>query len=93
MVLFLGNVTLGLWWVKHAERTRDGHFVGFDGRSTPVGRYPTLAAAQRAVETAPAASEPRMSPRAEAGFHLAAAISGMVALGAFVAAVLTLPVL
>jgi hypothetical protein len=80
-------------YVGYAERTRDGHFVGFDGRSTPVGRYPTLAAAQRAVETAPAASEPMMSPRAEAGFHLAATISGMVALGAFVAAVLTLPVL
>lgn len=80
-------------YVGYAERTGDGHFVGFDGRSTPVGRYPTLAAAQRAVETAPSASVPVLSPRTEAGFHFAAAISGMIALGAFVAAVLTLPVL
>lgn len=28
VVLFLGNVTLGLWWVKHAERTRDAKLIG-----------------------------------------------------------------
>ncbi|HMM65937.1 MAG TPA: DUF2269 family protein [Dokdonella sp.] len=28
VVLFLGNATLGLFWVAHAERTRDPAFVG-----------------------------------------------------------------
>ena len=40
-------------YVGYTERTGDGHFVGFDGRSTPVGRYTTLADAERAVETEP----------------------------------------
>jgi uncharacterized membrane protein len=28
VVLFLGNVTLGLFWVAHAERTRDPKLIG-----------------------------------------------------------------
>jgi len=28
VVLFLGNVTLGLFWVSHAERTRDPKLIG-----------------------------------------------------------------
>ena len=28
VVLFLGNTTLGLFWVAHAERTRDARLIG-----------------------------------------------------------------
>lgn len=28
IILFLGNATLGLFWVAHAERTRDPAFIG-----------------------------------------------------------------
>lgn len=81
-------------YVGYAERTADGHFVGFDGRSTPVGRYISLAEAQSAVETAPANEEdPVLSPRVEGAFQAAAALSGVVAIGTFAAAVFTLPML
>ncbi len=39
-------------YVGFAERTESGDFLGFDGRSTRVGRFATLAQAQRAVEAA-----------------------------------------
>ncbi|GAA3032199.1 peptide ABC transporter permease [Microbacterium dextranolyticum] len=81
-------------FVGFAERTPDGHVVGFDGRSTPVGRYETLAEAQRAVESAPAPSEdsePSMSPRLLGVFQGAATVAGLVALGALGAAALTFP--
>jgi hypothetical protein len=78
-------------FVGFAERTPDGHFVGFDGRSTPVGRYESLDEAQRAVEDAPAGGESAMSPRTEVGMQAAATISGMVALGALAVAMVTLP--
>jgi hypothetical protein len=77
------------------EATPDGHFVGFDSRSTPVGRYGSLAEAQRAVFTAHAV-------RPESGVELAAAqvlwqtaatVSGVVALGALATAVLTTPLI
>ncbi|WP_431804383.1 peptide ABC transporter permease [Microbacterium sp. bgisy203] len=81
-------------YVGYAERTVDGHFVGFDGRSTPVGRYISLAEAQRAVESAPAnEDQPVLSRRAQGAFQAAAALSGIVAIGTFAAAVFTLPML
>lgn len=78
-------------FVGYAERTPDGHYVGFDGRSTPVGRYETLDEARQAVEDAPDNAAPVMSERAENAFHAAASISGVVAIGALAVAVMTLP--
>lgn len=78
-------------YVGYAEQTADGHFVGFDGRSTPVGRYETLADAKRAVESATSDAETVRSPRVHASAHAAAAVSGIVALGTLAAAVLTMP--
>lgn len=82
-------------YVGCVESTPAGHFVGFDSRSTPVGRYMSLAEAQRAVFGAHAArpeagAEPR-SPRAQALWQTAATVSGVVALGALATAVLTTP--
>jgi hypothetical protein len=78
-------------FVGYAEQTPDGHFVGFDGRSTPVGRYETLDEARRAVEEVPENAAPVMSPRAASAFHAAASISGVVAIGTLAVAVMTLP--
>lgn len=78
-------------FVGYAERTPDGHFIGFDGRSTPVGRYSSLDEAQRAVEDAPVNAPPSMSPRVESALHAAASVSGVVAIGALAVAVMTLP--
>lgn len=80
-------------YVGYVERTGDGHHVGFDGCSTPVGRYATLGDAQRAVESAPVnEGEPTLSPRAQGAFQAAAALSGVVAIGTLAAAVFTLPI-
>lgn len=82
-------------YVGCVECTPDGHFVGFDFRSTPVGRYASLGEAQRAVGGAhgarPLLPSPEPSPRAQALWQTAAAISGVVALGALATAVLTTP--
>ena len=77
-------------FVGFAERTADGHVVGFDGRSTPIGRFETLAGAQRAVETAPSHAEQPMSRRKESAFQAAATVAGMVAV-VTLAAAMTLP--
>jgi len=77
-------------FVGFVEQTSDGHFVGFDGRSTPVGRYESLDEAQRAVQQVPA-EEPAISPRAEGAFRAAASVSGLVAVGTLAAAVMMLP--
>lgn len=82
-------------YVGCVECTPDGHFVGFDSRSTPVGRYADLAEAQRAVfrahAAAPLRAAPEPSPRAQALWQTAAAVSGVVALGALATAILTTP--
>lgn len=80
-------------YVGFAEETADGHFVGFDGRSTPVGRYETLAEAQRAVDAARAKESEPLSSRAQAAFQAAAAVAGVVAVGTFATAVLSSPLL
>lgn len=80
-------------YVGYAERTGDGHFVGFDGQSTPVGHYISLREAQRAVERAPRAAATVSSPKIESALHVAAAMTGFVAVATFAAAVLTLPVM
>lgn len=74
-------------FVGFAESTADGHIVGFDSRSTPVGRYESLIDAQRAVETAPIATEAPLSRRTEGAFQAAATVAGMVALSALAVAV------
>lgn len=82
-------------YVGCVESTSDGHFVGFDFRSTPVGRYATLAEAQQSVGAAHGAhrlEEPPESPRAEAMWQAAAALTGIVALGVLATAVLTTPI-
>ena len=76
-------------YVGYVESTAAGHFVGFDFRSTPVGRYSTLAEAQRAVTGVHASPA---SPRVQSLWQTAAVCSGVIALGALTAAVLTTPV-
>lgn len=78
-------------FVGYVERTPDGHYVGFDGRSTPVGRYETIDDARHAVEEAPENAAPALSARAENAFHTVASISGVVAIGTLAVAVMTLP--
>ena len=79
-------------YVGFAERTPDGHFVGFDARSTPVGRYADLGEAKDAVVSARRhAMTESKSPRVQAALHTAAAATGLVALGTLATAVATLP--
>jgi len=83
-------------YVGCVERTPDGNFVGFDFRSTPVGRYASLAEAQRAVGGAQATrplTSPEPSARTQMLWQGAASISGVLALGALAAAVLTTPLI
>lgn len=65
-------------FVGYIDTTADGHYIAFDGRSTPVGRYVVLAEAKRAVLTA---GGPRRVPLygLERRFHAAAAATGAVA--------------
>ncbi len=83
-------------YVGCVESTPDGHFVGFDFRSTPVGRYSTLVDAQHAVgaarDTRPAVDVPPECSRGEAVWQAAAALTGIVALGVLATAVLTTPI-
>lgn len=78
--------------------SRDGEFVGsvdvtaagihiaFDGRSTALGRYPTLEAAQRAVvDVARGVTWPEPTRATRAVWSLATA-TGAVAVGLFVSA-------
>lgn len=71
-------------FVGFAERTSDGHVVGFDGRSTPIGRYDSLERAKRAVESAPAGVAPSRSVAgalSPARLQVAATATGLLALG------------
>lgn len=77
-------------FVGFAERTPDGHVVGFDGRSTPVGRYETLEAAQRAVETAPATAPTRTAAREDL-LQGAATVTGLLALATLAFAAMSFP--
>ncbi|KXC05703.1 hypothetical protein [Microbacterium hominis] len=82
-------------YVGCVECTPDGHFVGFDFRSTPVGRYASLGEAQRAVggahEARPLAAEEKRSKSRRWPGLTAVGIGGVVALGALATAVLTTP--
>lgn len=71
-------------FLGYVDRSADGSFLAFDGRSTPVGRYDTLREAQRAVLSvdALAAGKARvLSRRSRRAFQRAAAASGVVAGG------------
>ena len=78
-------------YVGFAERTTDGHFLGFDSRSTPIGRYADLKEAQRAVASAPSEDAKPASPAVQATLHAAAAATGLVAIATFATALLTFP--
>jgi len=78
-------------YVGFAERTTDGHFLGFDSRSTPIGRYADLKEAQRAVATAPIDEPAGRKPGRGAALHAVAAATGLVAIATFATALLTLP--
>lgn len=66
--------------------------MGFDGAATPVGRYASLTEARRAVRTA-LPEEHVLSPRVERVMQITAAVTGMVAIGAFGTALLTFALL
>jgi len=78
-------------YVGFAERTTDGHFLGFDSRSTPIGRYADLKEAQRAVATAPVEQVRPESPALGAALHATAAATGLIAIATLATALLTLP--
>lgn len=78
-------------YLGYVERTADGHIIGFDGRSTPVGRYDDLPEAQRAVEGSPTTGASALSPQMEGVLHKVATASGAVALVTLAAAVVALP--
>lgn len=73
-------------FLGYVDRSADGSYLAFDGRSTPVGRYESLRAAQRAVisvddRTAPSREPRSLSPRSRRAFQRAAVVSGVVAGG------------
>lgn len=78
--------------VGFVEQTRDGHYVGFDGRATPVGHYDSLPEARRAVEDA-RIERRTLSPRVEHAMQVTAAVTGVVATGVLGTALLTLVLL
>lgn len=70
-------------YVGSIDVTADGSHVAFDGRSTPLGRYPSLREAQRAVarQRRTLAPEPTRSTRL---VWSAATLAGAVAGGLLV---------
>ena len=73
-------------FLGYVDRSADGSYLAFDGRSTPVGRYESLRAAQRAVisvdDRLSTTRAPRtLSPRSRRAFQRAAVVSGVVAGG------------
>jgi hypothetical protein len=70
-------------FLGYVEQSRDGSYLAFDGRSTPVGRYDSLKDAQRAVLSVPSAP-PAMDARtrrATRTLRRVAVVSGVVAGG------------
>ncbi|WP_243076492.1 peptide ABC transporter permease [Microbacterium sp. SS28] len=79
-------------FVGYVDTTADGHFVAFDGRSTAVGRYDSLAHAKRAVLSA--GSTPCLPLYGiDRQLHTAAAACGILAVMLFVAAGTVVPAL
>ncbi|WP_425837150.1 peptide ABC transporter permease [Microbacterium sp. PA5] len=69
-------------FLGYVEQWRDGSFLAFDGRSTPVGRYDTLKEAQRAVLSVPTTPPPdARTRRVTRTLRRAAVVSGVVAGG------------
>lgn len=70
-------------FLGYVDRSKDGSFLAFDGRATPVGRYETLKEAQRAVLSVPAVPAP-MDERTRSitrSMRRLAVLSGVVAGG------------
>lgn len=68
-------------FVGSVDRSPDGSYLAFDSRSTPVGRYDTLEAAQRAAESIKSPDERRRARRVTRTLQRVAAGSGLVAGG------------
>jgi len=69
-------------FLGYVEQSRDGSYLAFDGRSTPVGRYDSLKDAQRAVLSVPTTGP--MDARARkvtSALRRVAVVSGVVAGG------------
>ncbi len=82
------HVDTGLYVVSRAgeylgsvDRAKDGSYLAFDGRATPVGRYDTLSEAKRAVLSVPDPAAERRERHVQRVFQKAAAVSGVVAGG------------
>ncbi|MEU1972609.1 peptide ABC transporter permease [Microbacterium sp. NPDC019599] len=73
-------------FVGYVDTTADGHFIAFDGRSTPVGRYARLAEAKRAAVTANGRRRRTPLHGIDRRLHAAAAASGAIAAVLFAAA-------
>lgn len=82
------HVDTGLYVVSRAgeylgsvDRAKDGSYLAFDGRATPVGRYDSLKEAQRAVLSVPDPAADRREREIQRVFQKVAAVSGVVAGG------------
>ena len=64
-------------FIGSIEKTAVGTFVAFDGLSTPVGRYPSLAEAQRALTTL-AGRDSELDERTTRVAQLLATVAGTV---------------
>lgn len=61
------------------ERTGDGSFVAFDEYSSPIGRFPHLAAAQRSLATTTTPANERRRRRLAHAGRVAGLVAGGVA--------------
>lgn len=66
-------------FVGSIDETADGRFVAFDGRSTPIGLFPSLREARRAVTAASSSDNPLSAARLARIAQPVAAASGIVA--------------
>ncbi|WP_404429239.1 peptide ABC transporter permease [Microbacterium lacus] len=66
-------------FIGSIEKTAVGTFVAFDGLSTPVGRYPSLAEAQRAL-TILAGGDSGLDERSTRLAQLIATVAGTVSI-------------
>ncbi|WEK14889.1 MAG: peptide ABC transporter permease [Candidatus Microbacterium phytovorans] len=81
-------------FVGYVDQARDGSFLAFDGRSTPVGRYDTLKEAQRAVLSVPTTPVPDEGQRRRLSvLHRVAVVAGVVAGGVALTAGAVVPYL
>lgn len=94
------HVDVGLHVVSRAgeylgcvDRSNDGAYLAFDGRSTPVGRYDTLHEAKNAVLSVPDVEVERRARHLQRVSQRVAAVTGVIAGGLALSAAAVAPYL